>query len=97
VSVPNFAHWYPRSRVVSGRWAYDSRGLLDAGQLRFFTGAEAEARLAAAGFEPRRRETVGLPLDADRSRTLAVVDGVGLAVRPNLFAYQYLFEVASPD
>jgi SAM-dependent methyltransferase len=96
VSVPNFGHWYPRARVLSGRWHYDERGLLDRNQLRFFTGHEARAALAAAGFVARREETVGLPLEAERSRTLAMVDGVGLAVRPTLFAYQYLFEVAAP-
>lgn len=96
VSVPNFAHWYPRARVVSGRWAYDSRGLLDSAQLRFFTGPHAEQLLLDAGFVIRRREVVGLPLEAERSRVLALVDGIGLALRPSLFAYQYLFEAARP-
>lgn len=95
-SVPNFAHWYPRSRVVTGRWSYDTRGLLDAAQLRFFTGPDAERILGDAGFELRRREVVGLPLEAERSRTLAFADGVGVALRPTLFAYQYLFELARP-
>ena len=93
VSVPNFAHWYPRSRVVTGRWSYDTRGLLDAGQLRFFTGPEAEQALRDAGFAFRRRETVGLPLDGETSRALALADGAGLALRPSLFAYQYLYEL----
>jgi glycosyltransferase involved in cell wall biosynthesis len=97
VSVPNFGHWYPRSRVITGRWGYDTRGLLDSGQLRFFTGAEAEAALAAAGFTPRRAERVGRPLDGDSSRLLALADGLGLAARPTLFAYQYLFEVGAPE
>jgi glycosyltransferase involved in cell wall biosynthesis len=95
-SVPNFAHWYPRARVLTGRWSYDTRGLLDEGQLHFFTGPEVTRRLGAAGFEPRRRETVGLPREADGSHALAVVDGLGLTVRPTLFAYQYLFEVVNP-
>ena len=95
-SVPNFTHWYPRARVMSGRWRYDMRGVLDEGQLHFFTGGEAAQRLADAGFEPRRRETVGLPRAADGSPAMSVVDGVGLALRPTLFAYQYLFEVAKP-
>ena len=95
-SVPNFAHWYPRSRVVTGRWSYDTRGLLDAAQLRFFTGPDAERILGDAGFELRRREVVGLPLEAERSRILAFADGVGVALRPTLFAYQYLFELARP-
>jgi glycosyltransferase involved in cell wall biosynthesis len=95
-SVPNIGHWYPRTRVLAGRWAYDTRGILDEQQLRFFTGRDAASRLAAAGFEPRRQETVGLPLGNERGRALAVVDGLGVAVRPSLFAYQYLFEVARP-
>ena len=95
-SVPNFAHWYPRSRVVTGRWSYDTRGLLDAAQLRFFTGPDAERILKNAGFELRRREVVGLPLEAERSRVLALADGVGVALRPTLFAYQYLFELSRP-
>ena len=95
-SVPNFTHWYPRARVLSGRWRYDMRGVLDEGQLHFFTGGEVAQRLADAGFEPRRRETVGLPRGADGSPAMSVVDGVGLALRPTLFAYQYLFEVAKP-
>ena len=97
LSVPNFGHWYPRSRVLSGKWSYDERGLLDSAQLRFFTGSAVESMLAEAGFEERRRETVGLPLEPTRSRTIAVVDGIGLALRPTLFAYQFLFEVARPQ
>ncbi len=95
VSVSNFGHWYPRSRVLSGTWAYDTRGLLDAAQLRFFTGGEAASLLEHSGFTMRRTETVGLPLEAERSRALAVIDGVGLAIRPTLFAYQYLFELVA--
>jgi len=95
-SVPNFTHWYPRARVMSGRWRYDMRGVLDEGQLHFFTGGEVAQRLADAGFEPRRRETVGLPRGADGSHAMSVVDGDGLTHRPTLFAYQYLFEVAKP-
>jgi SAM-dependent methyltransferase len=96
VSVSNFGHWYPRSRVVAGKWSYDTRGLLDAAQLRFFNRSEAEALFAATGFEIRRDEAVGLPLDTDQSKLLSVLDGVGLVVRPTLFAYQFLFELAPP-
>ncbi len=96
-SVPNFGHWYPRFRVVSGRWSYDERGLLDAAQLRFFRGDDAVSLILASGFVLRRREVVGLPLEADRASALALVDGVGLALRPSLFAYQYLVEAAVPE
>jgi glycosyltransferase involved in cell wall biosynthesis len=95
-SVPNFGHWYPRARVLTGRWHYDARGLLDEGQVHFFTRDEVTRRLADAGFEPRRREAVGLPRGADGARAIGVIDGIGLTVRPTLFAYQYLYEVAKP-
>ena len=83
--------------LLSGRWSYDTRGLLDEGQLHFFTGPEMRAaagrrRLRAASTRDGR-DCRARPTDP---HALAVVDGVGLAVRPTLFAYQYLFEVANP-
>ena len=44
-SVPNIGHWYPRLRVVSGRFDYDARGILDRDHVRFFT-RRSFARLA---------------------------------------------------
>ncbi len=96
LSVPNFAHWYPRLRLFSGRWGYDTRGLLDEAQLRHFTGPDLDALFADAGFDVRRRETVGLPVEPDQSRVVAAADVVGLAVRPGLFTYHYLYEVMPP-
>jgi glycosyltransferase involved in cell wall biosynthesis len=95
-SVPNFGHWYPRARVLTGRWRYDTRGVLDEGQVHFFTRDEVTRRLADAGFEARRRESIGLPNEADGSRAMRTIDGIGLTLRPTLFAYQYLYEVAKP-
>ncbi|MFM7494479.1 MAG: class I SAM-dependent methyltransferase, partial [Acidimicrobiaceae bacterium] len=36
-SIPNFGNWYPRARVLLGRFDYDARGILDQTHLRFFT------------------------------------------------------------
>jgi 2-polyprenyl-3-methyl-5-hydroxy-6-metoxy-1,4-benzoquinol methylase len=108
VSVPNFAHWYPRLRVASGRFDYDVRGILDRGHVRFFTRRSFERLLAATGWEIRRREVVGLPLEVlDRGseavsgggrlrRLLHWVDHTGVRVRPQLFGYQLLYEVRRP-
>lgn len=105
VSVPNFGHWYPRARVVAGRFDYDRRGILDRGHLRFFTLASARRTFAAAGLLVRRTEPVGLPvrLLAERSSGVArgdaattilrMVDRAGLAVAPSLCAFQYVFEL----
>lgn len=63
VSVPNVGHWYPRLRILAGRFDYDRRGILDAGHLRFFTRASLERLLGRTGWVVRRRTAVGLPLE----------------------------------
>jgi SAM-dependent methyltransferase len=105
-SVPNFGHWYPRTRVALGRFDYDRRGILDRDHVRFFTRRSFERLVALEGFHSRRRETLGLPLEVlgrglrERRapgetpvRFLQRVDGVGVTLRPTLFAYQFLYEL----
>jgi glycosyltransferase involved in cell wall biosynthesis len=102
VSVPNVAHWYARMRVASGRFEYERRGIFDSGHLRFFTQRSFERMAGDAGWRVRRRMICGLPIDvADRggpaprwlTRVLAGADRAGLALSPNMFAYQMLFEL----
>lgn len=92
-SVPNVSHWYPRGRMVAGRWGYDGRGLLDVQTLRFFTGPQAERLVADAGWQVCRSEQVGMPVSADQAKVTAVVEGVGRAIAPALFTYHYLYEL----
>jgi glycosyltransferase involved in cell wall biosynthesis len=67
VSVPNFAHWYPRLRVALGRFDYDRRGILDHTHLRFFTRSSFERLVRSHGWRTVRRGYTGLPLEvADR-------------------------------
>ena len=105
MSVPNFGHWYPRSRVALGRFDYDRRGILDSDHVRFFTKRSVEAMIARCGFAVRRREALGLPFDViDRGgngsgsdgrgrQALHALDGFAVSLRPTLFAYQYMFEL----
>ncbi|CAN5715641.1 hypothetical protein BH24ACT5_BH24ACT5_03700 [soil metagenome] len=103
VSVPNFAHWYPRTRVALGRFDYDSRGILDRGHLRFFTRRSLERVIADAGMRIVRRDVVGSPielLDDSRSGAIRILTRLGgvvdrAAVRfwPTLFGYQFLYEL----
>jgi methionine biosynthesis protein MetW len=105
-SIPNFGHWYPRARVAIGRFDYDARGILDRGHLRFFTKRSFARLVASAGWDIRRQEAIGLPLEvADRGasspggsggrRALARrVDRALVGVRPQLFAYQFIYELA---
>lgn len=108
-SVPNFGHWYPRLRVASGHFDYDRRGILDQDHVRFFTQRSFERLATQAGYRLRRRESTGLPLevvergssddsvrtDGSRARHLLhAVDRLGMTVRPTLFSYQFLYELA---
>ena len=105
--VPNFGHWYPRLRVALGRFDYDRRGILDRGHVRFFTRKSFESMVERAGYSVRRREFLTLPLEiVDRGgrddvagagdtmrRAIKRVDRIGTALRPTLFAYQFLYEL----
>ena len=101
VSVPNFGHWYPRTRVAVGRFDYDRRGILDAGHLRFFTKRSLVRLANRAGFDVRRCVPIGLPTEiigrtsgpASLQRIASMVDRVGIALWPGMFAFQYLFEL----
>lgn len=109
VSVPNFGHWYPRARVAVGRFDYDRRGILDNDHVRFFTRRSFERLVRDSGFRVLRRRGTGLPLEViDRggngqeagsgsaARALARIDRAAVALRPQLFAYQLIYELR-PD
>ena len=86
VSVPNFAHWYPRARVAAGRFDYDQRGLLDRGHVRFFTRRSFERLVADCDLQIVRRTVVGSPIEdvLDRGGTVdgAPAPGVRRCLRP---------------
>jgi SAM-dependent methyltransferase len=110
-SIPNFAHWYPRLRVAVGRFDYDRRGILDQTHLRFFTRRSFERLSGAYGWRVARRGYTGLPLevverggvdggpeagDDGTARTLVRrLDATAVRARPNLFAYQMLYQLES--
>lgn len=108
VSVPNFAHWYPRLRVLFGWFDYDQRGLLDHGHVRFFTRRSFERLVAQCGLRIVERRTVGSPVDVlergaggDRldaavtqvARRVSAVDRLLTRLRPTLFGYQFLYRL----
>ena len=109
VSVPNFAHWYPRTRVLFGTFDYDRRGILDRTHLRFFTRSSFERLIGSSGLRVKRRHYIGLPLEVlDRGtasgdtegkagRFIKILDKIALDVRPTLFAYQFVYELESDE
>ena len=89
VSVPNIAHWYPRLRVVSGRFDYDARGILDRDHVRFFTRRSFGRLTERSGWRITSTTPIGLPFDVvDRGgragaayrlrATVGRVDGAGV-------------------
>jgi SAM-dependent methyltransferase len=104
-SFPNFGHWYPRARVAIGRFDYDARGILDRGHLRFFTKRSFAHLVRTSGWTIRRQESIGLPLDVvDRGAAstggggprdlVSRVDRALVGLRPQLFAYQFIYELS---
>lgn len=100
LSVPNFGHWYPRLRTASGRFDDDRRGILDRGHLRFFTKRTIQRLVHDSGFDIRRRAVTGLPtavLSTKGSSTpwhvAGRVDRAAPVLRPQLSAYQLLYEL----
>ena len=99
LSVPNFGHWYPRTRVAFGLFGYDRRGILDDTHLRFFTRSTLRRLVRSAGFDILDERATGLPLgvvsDADgpRLRIVRRIDNTLVRARPTLFGYQFIMRL----
>jgi len=94
-SVPNFAHWYPRSRVALGLFDYDQRGILDRTHLRHFTRRSFRRLVRGSALELVELRYAGLPLDTiglrgTAGQALTAIDRGLVALRPTLFAYQFV-------
>jgi SAM-dependent methyltransferase len=101
VSLPNVAHWSMRAQLAVGRFDYTNKGLLDRGHLRFFTHASAMRLFADAALVVVSRRTTPVPWENVLPRALgsSIRDQAERAdywltrLRPNLFAYQNLFQL----
>ncbi len=106
-SIPNFAHWYPRARVVTGLFDYDARGILDRGHLRFYTRRSFRRLCESAGYRVVDLDAAGLPVEVFQRggagvagpvlSAIGAVDRVLARLRPTLFAFQFLFELEAAD
>jgi glycosyltransferase involved in cell wall biosynthesis/cyclopropane fatty-acyl-phospholipid synthase-like methyltransferase len=104
VSIPNFAHWYPRGRVLLGRFDYDQRGLLDHGHVRFFTRRSFERLVTKSGLRVVERRTVGSPVyvigrgqrdsaAARLAQRAGRLDRAATRAWPTMFGYQFLYRL----
>jgi len=101
VSVPNAVHWSMRAQVAMGKFDYTNKGILDRGHLRFFTKASAARLCKEAGLLIANERTTPVPWENIIPPVLGSLlrEGVEKAdhlltqVRPNVFAYQHVFEL----
>jgi len=95
VSIPNFANWAVRLQILTGRFRYTDRGILDRTHLRFYTEKSFREMLRDAGF--RVVDLRGsIPVPGVRGERLCrLAHRVG-NLRRSLFAYGFV-AVAKPS
>jgi 2-polyprenyl-3-methyl-5-hydroxy-6-metoxy-1,4-benzoquinol methylase len=104
VSLPNAVHWSVRAQILAGRFEYANKGILDRTHLRFFTQSSAEQMFAQAGLSATLHRTTPVPwervfpaaLERVVSRPVERLDYFFGRLRPNVSAYQHIFELR-PD
>ncbi|HYI74789.1 MAG TPA: class I SAM-dependent methyltransferase [Gaiellaceae bacterium] len=89
LTTPNVANWSMRLRLLTGRWRYTERGILDRTHTHLFTRATLRETLERAGYRIVELDfTVPLPV-ARTAATERIAHAVG-SLRPPLFAYQFV-------
>jgi 2-polyprenyl-3-methyl-5-hydroxy-6-metoxy-1,4-benzoquinol methylase len=102
VSLPNSGHWFFRLKVLFGQIDYKSNGLFDRTHLRFFTKKTAKELILNGGFAVKKLNYSSLPWEnllksRFLTRSLSVVERALILVRPQFFAYQFIFIITSGD
>jgi 2-polyprenyl-3-methyl-5-hydroxy-6-metoxy-1,4-benzoquinol methylase len=98
ISIPNVAHLWMRLSLLTGRFEYADRGILDRTHLRFFTERTLRTLIAGAGLRVERMTATPVPLyqvvpPRWQNRALAAVHAASArAARtlPRLLAYQFV-------
>jgi 2-polyprenyl-3-methyl-5-hydroxy-6-metoxy-1,4-benzoquinol methylase len=104
VSLPNFVHWSVRASVLAGKFEYTNRGILDRTHLRFFTKRTATQLFNDAGLHIQSYRTTPVPWELvlpkpvqGAAASLERADHLLTRARPDLFAYQHLFELTRAE
>jgi 2-polyprenyl-3-methyl-5-hydroxy-6-metoxy-1,4-benzoquinol methylase len=88
LSTPNIANWAIRLSLLSGRWRYTDRGILDRTHTHLFTRATLRQAIEAAGYVVDRID-FSAPAPGGSDALDGAVRRVA-ALRPTLFAYQWV-------
>ncbi len=100
-STGNVALWYMRLALMSGKFKYSPRGILDESHVRFFTRESFRGLFERAGLRVTNEDWTVIPVEkmSDKApslkKALVFVDSVQYALarsRPELFAYQFVVQ-----
>ncbi len=106
ISIPNFGHWYPRTRTALGLFDYDERGPLDVGHVRFFTRRSFDKLIKACNLHTLEATAVPSPTDVltrtttsskakKALQTAGRIDNAATKAWPTLFGYQFLYRLTT--
>ncbi len=98
VSVPNVAHAFVRASLLSGRFEYQERGILDRTHLRFFTRKTLRDFVRDCGYTIRAEVSTPAPVEevwapasaGGRAEFLQSVGAKVAQTMPTLFGYQFV-------
>jgi len=99
ISLPNVANWYIRTKLLTGTFNYQKKGLLDRTHLRFFTKESADQLIEQANLTCLSFTATPIPLpiiwkQTSVGNTLFPVHVINHRVSrlfPTLFGYQLLY------
>ena len=98
ISIPNSGHWYFRLKILFGKIEYTNNGLFDKTHLRFFTKKSSKELIKDSKFEIIELNYSSLPWEnlfkgGLGYRILSIFERLLILLRPQLFAYQFIFLV----
>ena len=104
VSLPNVANVSVRAALLSGRFPYAERGILDRTHLRFYTRRSAVELIGSAGFRVRGTQATAMPYELALpalgrppwNAPLRAFATASARAWPTLFGYQFVIEAERP-
>jgi 2-polyprenyl-3-methyl-5-hydroxy-6-metoxy-1,4-benzoquinol methylase len=100
-STGNIALWYMRLALLSGRFQYSPRGILDETHVKLYTHESFRELLAGAGYTIKQEDYSVIPIEKlaesipSLERALVFIDSFQYAFArswPELFAYQFVVQ-----
>jgi SAM-dependent methyltransferase len=89
LTTPNVANWSIRLGLLSGRWRYTDRGILDRTHTHLFTKKTLEETLANAGYEIVELDVTAPVPGIGTPRVERLAHRIAM-LRPTLLAYQFV-------